>query len=121
MTVQSPRGMLPVIDGSAGLQRRGALQALGGLVLSLGARGLAWGASIVAVRVWPALDYSRITIESDAPLTEKHFLLQDPMRPGPAPARPPRKPCGLRCARKPALRNFLDTKPKARKASSRHL
>ncbi len=80
MTVQSPRGMLPVIDGSAGLQRRGALQALGGLVLSLGARELAWGASIVAVRVWPALDYSRITIESDAPLTEKHFLLQDPMR-----------------------------------------
>jgi N-acetylmuramoyl-L-alanine amidase len=70
----------PATNRDAGLHRRGALKALGGLVFSLGARDIAWGASIVGVRVWPALDYSRITIESDAPLTEKHFLLQDPMR-----------------------------------------
>ena len=60
--------------------RRVALQAMGGLALGLGARDIAWGASIVAVRVWPAQDYSRITIESDAPLTEKHFLLEQPPR-----------------------------------------
>lgn len=62
------------------LTRRTALQAMGSLVLSLGARDIAWGAGIVAVRVWPAQDYSRITIESDEPLTEKHFLLQEPAR-----------------------------------------
>jgi N-acetylmuramoyl-L-alanine amidase len=66
-----------------GPSRRTALKAvggLGGLALGLGARDIAWGASIVAVRVWPAQDYSRITIESDEALTEKHFLLQDPPR-----------------------------------------
>jgi N-acetylmuramoyl-L-alanine amidase len=32
-------------------------------------RELAFGASIVAVRVWPAADYTRVTIESDAALS----------------------------------------------------
>ncbi len=72
-----------------GPSRRTALKAMGGLgglgglgvlALGLGASDIAWGATIVAVRVWPAQDYSRITIESDEPLTEKHFLLQDPPR-----------------------------------------
>ncbi len=80
MTAPTDRHAAPASGGNSGMRRRGALQALGGLVLSLGARDIAWGASIIAVRVWPALDYSRITIESDAPLTEKHFLLQDPTR-----------------------------------------
>ena len=53
---------------------------MGSLVLLLGANRLAHGATIVAVRVWPAEDYSRITIESDTPLTEKHFLLEQPAR-----------------------------------------
>jgi N-acetylmuramoyl-L-alanine amidase len=62
------------------VNRRTALKTMGALALSLGARDIAWGASIVAVRVWPAQDYSRITIESDEPLTEKHFLLEQPAR-----------------------------------------
>ncbi|PTT76588.1 N-acetylmuramoyl-L-alanine amidase, partial [Pelomonas sp. HMWF004] len=37
-------------------------------------------ASIVAVRVWPALDYTRVTIESDAPLAARHFLVDSPHR-----------------------------------------
>ena len=45
--------------------RRAALRRVGGLVLMLGAADLVWGASIVAVRVWPAADYTRVTIESD--------------------------------------------------------
>ncbi len=53
---------------------------MGATVLLLGARELAFGASIVAVRVWPAADYTRITIESDAPLAEKHFLAEAPGR-----------------------------------------
>ena len=37
-------------------------------------------ASIVAVRVWPATDYTRVTIESDQPLAAKHFLVDSPHR-----------------------------------------
>jgi N-acetylmuramoyl-L-alanine amidase len=53
---------------------------MGALVLSLGARDLAFGASIVAVRVWPAEQYTRVTIESDAALDAQHTLLGDPNR-----------------------------------------
>ena len=52
----------------------------GALALLLGARDLAFGASIVGVRVWPAADYSRVTIESDTPLAAKHFLADNPPR-----------------------------------------
>jgi N-acetylmuramoyl-L-alanine amidase len=61
-------------------QRRQALRAMGALTLCLGTADLAWGASIVAVRLWPAADYTRVTIESDALLLEKHFVAQDPER-----------------------------------------
>ena len=37
------------------------------------AQQIARGASIVAVRVWPAADYSRVTIESDRALVAKQF------------------------------------------------
>ncbi|MGH8798435.1 MAG: AMIN domain-containing protein, partial [Caldimonas sp.] len=53
---------------------------MGALCLSIGARGLAFGASIVAVRVWPAAEYTRVTIESDAPLAERHFMIGNPQR-----------------------------------------
>jgi N-acetylmuramoyl-L-alanine amidase len=53
---------------------------MGTLALTLGARELAFGAAIVAVRVWPADEYTRITIESDAALTQKHFLAENPAR-----------------------------------------
>ena len=53
---------------------------MGALALLLGTRELAFGASIVAVRVWPAADYTRVTIESDTPLAAKHFLADNPNR-----------------------------------------
>ena len=53
---------------------------MGGAVLLLGSADLAFGASIVAVRVWPAADYTRVTIESDQPLAQKHFLAENPNR-----------------------------------------
>jgi N-acetylmuramoyl-L-alanine amidase len=53
---------------------------MGALALGLGAREIAYGAAIVAVRVWPAEEYTRVTIESDAPLAEKHFLAENPSR-----------------------------------------
>jgi N-acetylmuramoyl-L-alanine amidase len=59
--------------------RRQALRA-GTLVLLLQRPLLAWGAEIVAVRVWPAADYTRVTLESDAPLAAKHSLFTAPDR-----------------------------------------
>ena len=46
-------------------------------VLLLGAGDLAFGAAIVAVRVWPAADYTRVTIESDTPLEATHLLVTE--------------------------------------------
>ncbi|TMH30876.1 MAG: AMIN domain-containing protein [Betaproteobacteria bacterium] len=53
---------------------------MGATVLVLGAREIAFGASIVAVRVWPADDYTRVTIESDAALSARHFIAENPAR-----------------------------------------
>ena len=43
----------------------------GSLVLLLGSGQLAFGATIVAVRLWPAPDYTRLTIESDGLLESR--------------------------------------------------
>jgi N-acetylmuramoyl-L-alanine amidase len=53
---------------------------MGALVLLLGSAQLARGASIVAVRVWPADDYTRLTIESDQALVAHHQLVDNPAR-----------------------------------------
>lgn len=60
--------------------RRAALRHLGSLALLLGAGELAHGASIVAVRVWPADEYTRVTLESDSALSVKHFVAENPQR-----------------------------------------
>jgi tRNA threonylcarbamoyladenosine biosynthesis protein TsaE len=62
------------------MKRRDALRGIGGLALLLGAHELAFGASIVAVRVWPAADYTRVTLESDTPWSLKHFMADNPQR-----------------------------------------
>ena len=60
--------------------RRAALRSMGQLTLLLGAHDLALGATIVAVRLWPARDYTRVTIESDQALAATHLLTQSPHR-----------------------------------------
>jgi N-acetylmuramoyl-L-alanine amidase len=50
------------------------------LVLGLVAPRLAWASSVLGVRVWPARDYTRVTIESDQPLQNAQQLLQGPDR-----------------------------------------
>lgn len=56
---------------------------LGALVLllqapcTLAAGGLS---SIVAVRVWPAAEYTRVTLESDQALAARHFMVDTPHR-----------------------------------------
>ena len=49
-------------------------------MLLIGAHQIAHGAGIVAVRIWPAEDYSRVTIESDQPLKTTHRLVVSPPR-----------------------------------------
>ncbi len=60
------------------MKRRGFIRT--GSLLLLGAQQLARGASIVAVRVWPAADYSRVTIESDTALKVQHQFITSPPR-----------------------------------------
>ena len=60
--------------------RRDALKRVGSLVLLLQAPQLAFGAEIVAVRVWPAADYTRVTLESDTALVARHSLVSSPER-----------------------------------------
>lgn len=53
------------------------------LVLGLApfvAPGVALASSVLGVRVWPARDYTRVTIESDQPLQNAQQLLQGPDR-----------------------------------------
>ena len=59
--------------------RRRALVQSGAIVLCLG-HSLVRGASIVNVRIWPAPDYSRVTIESDTPLKATQTLIGNPPR-----------------------------------------
>ena len=59
--------------------RRDVLK-LGTLVLLLGVQHIARGASIVAVRVWPSKDYTRLTIESDGEIKTRQFFIAEPPR-----------------------------------------
>ncbi|MES2400357.1 MAG: N-acetylmuramoyl-L-alanine amidase [Pseudomonadota bacterium] len=61
------------------ITRRKALQ-LGSVVLTLGVQHIARGASIVAVRVWPSKDYTRLTIESDGEIKTRQFFVSEPPR-----------------------------------------
>ena len=62
------------------MKRRTALIQAGSVILLLGRSQIAFGATIVGVRVWPATDYTRVTIESDQVLAASHFLIDEPPR-----------------------------------------
>lgn len=71
-------------DGLLQARRKWMAQAArlgaGTVVLTLVGPQIARGAGIVAVRVWPAEDYTRVTIESDAPLAAQHQMIRSPDR-----------------------------------------
>ena len=69
----------PASDPQALPSRRALLQA-GSLVLLLGRQQIARGASILAVRIWPAPEYSRVTLESDGLLKARQFFVTTPPR-----------------------------------------
>ena len=60
--------------------RRTVLKAGATLLLSLVSARVAQAAQIAAVRVWPAADYTRVTVETDSKLKATHFLIKDPNR-----------------------------------------
>lgn len=64
----------------ASRSRRTVLKAGATLLLSFVSTRAAHAAQIVAVRVWPAADYTRVTLESDSKLKATHFLVQNPNR-----------------------------------------
>lgn len=61
-----------------GLDRRAWMQGLALLLLVQGRSGHA--ASLLGVRIWPARDYTRVTIESDAPLQTQVQFVEEPPR-----------------------------------------
>jgi N-acetylmuramoyl-L-alanine amidase len=60
--------------------RRTLLKAGSALLLSVLTPMPAWAMQILAVRVWPAADYTRVTLENDEELKVTHFLVKDPDR-----------------------------------------
>ena len=60
--------------------RRTVLQRGLATLILLGLHRMAWAARIVAVRLWPAPDYTRLTIESDGELKARHTLVPGPPR-----------------------------------------
>ncbi len=65
---------------SGPITRRTVLKAGGTLLLSVLPVLPAQAAQILAVRVWPADDYTRVTLENDTDLKATHFTVPDPQR-----------------------------------------
>lgn len=72
-TSLQPKSLKPI-------SRRTVLKAGATLLLSLLGHGVARAAQIIAVRVWPAKDYTRVTLENDSKLKATHFTIKDPHR-----------------------------------------
>ncbi|NHZ61809.1 AMIN domain-containing protein [Massilia sp. CCM 8694] len=68
----------PLMPGA--VSRRTILKAGGTLLLSVFPVLPAAAAQILAVRVWPAADYTRVTLENDSDLKVTHFTVPDPQR-----------------------------------------
>ena len=76
-----PARLNPGISGTPGSpHRRTLLKAGGTLLLSVCTPLTASATQIMAVRVWPAPDYTRVTLENDSELKTTHFLVPDPPR-----------------------------------------
>jgi N-acetylmuramoyl-L-alanine amidase len=60
--------------------RRTVLKTGSALLLSVIVPGISRAAQILAVRVWPAEEYTRVTLENDTNLKTSHFIIKDPER-----------------------------------------
>ncbi len=50
------------------------------MLLSVSPFSFAAGANVIAVRVWPASTYTRVTLESNVPLKYRQLVLSNPDR-----------------------------------------
>ncbi|MBC7454495.1 MAG: N-acetylmuramoyl-L-alanine amidase, partial [Massilia sp.] len=75
-----PPHFRPHAVSGARAPRRTLLKAGATLLLSVLAPFKAAAAQILAVRVWPAADYTRVTLENDSALKATHFVVPDPQR-----------------------------------------
>lgn len=57
-------------------RRKLLIASAGSLLLSLAPWEIARGAKMVAVRMWPAEEYTRVTLEHDSPLQFKYFFVR---------------------------------------------
>jgi len=64
----------------ADVSRRRVIAAAGSLLIIPVIPSLAHAATIVAVRTWPADEYTRVTLEMDSELKAEHFMLDGPDR-----------------------------------------
>ncbi|BAL23528.1 N-acetylmuramoyl-L-alanine amidase [Azoarcus sp. KH32C] len=70
----------PPVTARSGISRRELLKFAGAsLTLLVSPVGMA-ATSVLGVRVWPAAEYTRITIEGTTPLKFTHMLVKDPDR-----------------------------------------
>ncbi len=69
------------LGAGSGLKRRELLKFAGAtLALMISPVGTAQAASLLAVRVWPAEEYTRITLEGASELRFSHMIVKDPER-----------------------------------------
>jgi len=69
----------PLINSSRRKHLKTSAKMLG-FILFFSEAEIAWGAKILGVRIWPAEDYTRITLESDKALPITQQLLTNPDR-----------------------------------------
>lgn len=62
------------------VSRRELLAAAGALICLPVIPRLAMASTVLAVRTWPAADYTRVTLELDSELQAEHFTLENPHR-----------------------------------------
>ena len=75
-----PSDLPAELNATPARRRRALLKAGGTLLLSVLVPSRAGAAQILAVRVWPAPDYTRVTLENDSNLKAEHFIVPDPPR-----------------------------------------
>ena len=73
-TAPSPRSTRRITS------RRSFIKASGALLFAASSPLFAQASSIVAVRVWPSRDYTRVTLELEAPLKFSHQIIKHPER-----------------------------------------
>ena len=62
------------------VSRRQLLAAAGAMLCLPVIPRLAMASTVLAVRTWPAADYTRVTLELDSELKAEHFTLENPHR-----------------------------------------